>query len=85
MQTFRKPEILGDFIYYLECKKHSSNNPVGVGIVRDLNGVINMEKVNGGIITTSYFTKDAMDLIMNYKLDYQIQLHDFKRIKEFLT
>ena len=81
----RKPEILGDFIYYVECKKYSKNNPVGVGIVRDLTGVINMDKVNGGIIaTTSYFSRDARKLIKDKNLDYQIQLHNFDRIKAML-
>ncbi len=81
----RKPEILGDFIYYVECKKYSKNNPVGVGIVRDLTGIISMDKVNGGIIaTTSYFSKDARKLIKDKNLDYQIQLHNFDKIKAML-
>ena len=28
----RKPEILGDFIYYVGCKKHEAKDPIGVGI-----------------------------------------------------
>lgn len=81
----RKPDILGDFVYYVECKKYSSNNPVGVGIVREFSGVINMDKVNGGIIaTTSYFAKDARDLILDHDLSFQIKLHDYDKIKGLL-
>ena len=70
----RKPEILGDFIYYVECKKYAANRHVGVGIVKELDSVINMDKINGGIIaTTSYFTKDAKDLILDNKWDFRIK------------
>lgn len=80
----RKPDILGDFIYYVECKKYTVSNPVGVGIIRELNGAINMDKVNGGIIaTTSYFTEDAKKLILDNRLDLQIKLHDFLMIKNY--
>lgn len=82
----RKPDILGDFIYYVECKRYSANNPVGIGIVRDLAGIINMDRVNGGIIaTTSYFAKDAKDLILNHNLNFQIKLHDYKMIQNLLS
>lgn len=82
----RKPEILGDFIYYVECKKYAADDPVGVGIVRAFDGVINMNRVNGGIIaTTSYFAKDARDLILDKNLSYQIQMHDYNKIGEMLN
>lgn len=32
----RIPEILGDFIYYVECKKYAAKRPIGVGIIRNL-------------------------------------------------
>lgn len=81
----RKPDILGDFIYYVECKRYSANNPVGVGIVREFSGVINMDRINGGIIaTTSYFTKGARELILDNNLNFQIKLHDYDKIKGFL-
>lgn len=82
----RKPEILGDFMYYVECKKYSANRPIGVGLVREFNGVINMDRVNGGIIaTTSYFAKDARELILDKNLSYQIQMHDYNKIREMLN
>lgn len=82
----RAPGILGDFIYYVECKKYAANNPVGVAIVRAFDGVINMDRVNGGIIaTTSYFAKDARNLILDKNLSYQIKMHDYNKIREMLN
>lgn len=82
----RKPSMLGDFVYYVECKKYSPKNPVGVGIVRSMAGTINTDRVNGGFIaTTSYFTHDARQFILNNNWNYQIQLHDFEKIKILLN
>lgn len=81
----RKPDIIGDSIYYVECKKHSETNLVGVGIIRNLHSTINVDKVNGGVIaTTSYFTKDARKFISENKLNAQIKLHDFNTVQSLL-
>lgn len=82
----RKPEILGDFIYYVECKKYAPKRPIGVGIMRNLVGTINTDRVNGGILaTTSYFTKPARDFILNNNLSYQIKTHDYNTIQQLLN
>lgn len=82
----RKPEVLGDFIYYVECKKYASNRPVGVGIVRNLVGTVNTDRVNGGILaTTSFFTRDARKFVLDNKLDYQIKMHDYNKIQQLLN
>lgn len=81
----RKPSILGDFIYYVECKKYAPKRPIGIGIVRGMVGTINTDKVNGGIIaTTSYFTRDARKFILSNDLKYQVQMHDYEKIQELL-
>lgn len=81
----KKPEIIGDFVYLVECKKHSPKRPVGVGIVRGVAGAINLDKVNGGIIaTTSYFTRDARKLILDSNMQYQIQMHDNNKVQSLL-
>lgn len=81
----RKPEILGDFIYYVECKQNAPKRHVGVGIIRNLIGTINTDRVNGGIlVTTSYFTPDAKKFIIDNKYDYQIQMHDYDMIRKLL-
>lgn len=81
----RKPEILGDFIYYVECKKYAPKRPIGLSIVRNLIGTINTDRVNGGIIaTTSFLSRDAIDFIKDNKYDYQIKLHDYHTIRNLL-
>lgn len=81
----RKPNALGNFVYYVECKKYSKSNPVGVGIVREVAGTLSVDRVNAGIIaTTSHFTKDARDFILNNNMQYQIHMHDFDKIQSLL-
>lgn len=81
----RIPEILGDFIYYVECKKYNLKRPIGVGIIRNLVGTVNTDRVNGGILaTTSYFTRDANDFIINNNLSCQIKMHDYDVIRDLL-
>lgn len=82
----RKPEVLGDFVYYVECKRYSASRHIGVGIIRNLVGTVNTDRVNGGILaTTSFFTKDAKKFIIESKLNYQIQTHDYDRIRDMLN
>lgn len=82
----RKPEILGDFIYYVECKKYDVKRPIGVSIVRNLIGTVNIDKVNGGILaTTSFFSQDAYELISDNKMQYQIKMHDYDKIRNLLN
>lgn len=82
----RKPEILGDFIYYVECKKYAPKRHIGVGIVRNLVGTVNTDRVNGGILaTTSFFTRDARKFVLDNKLDFQIKMHDYNKIQQLLN
>ena len=82
----RKPEILGDFVYYVECKKYAAKRHIGVGIVRNLVGTVNTDCVNGGILaTTSYFTHNAKKFITDNKYNYQIQMHDYDVIRNMLN
>lgn len=81
----RKKDILGDFIYYVECKKYSPQNHISVGIVRNLVGTVNTDRVNGGILaTTSFFTRDARKFILDNKWNCQIKMHDYDVIQELL-
>ena len=82
----RKPDLLGDFILYVECKKYAANRPIGVSIVRNLESTISMDRVNGGILATiSFFTKDARELILSKNLQYQIRMQDYNDIRNLLT
>ena len=81
----RKPEILGDFIYYVECKKYAANRHIGIGIIKNLIGTINTDRVNGGILaTTSYFSRDAKKFISENNYSCQIQMHDYEFIRGLL-
>lgn len=78
-----KKNEIGEFLFLVECKKYAPNNPVGVEVVRNLYGVMGMEKTEptGGIIaTTSYFTRDARQEIIDNKKEYRISLHDYEYI-----
>lgn len=82
----RKKEILGDFIYYVECKKFAPNRHVGIGIVRNLVGTVNTDRVNGGILaTTSFFTRDARKFVIENKWDFQIKMHDYDFVQKLLN
>ena len=82
----RIPEILGDFIYYVECKKYNPKRPIGVGIIRSLVGTVNTDRVNGGILaTTSFFSRDAKNFILDNKWNCQIKTHDYNVIKDLLS
>lgn len=81
----KRKEIFGDFVYYVECKKYAANRPVGVGILRNLVGTISLDHVNGGILaTTSYFTKDARDYIIQNNMQYQIKMQDYNDVYNLL-
>lgn len=82
----RKPETLGGFIYYVECKKFAPNRHVGVGIVRSFAGTVTTDRVNGGVIaTTSFFTKEACKFIIDNKWDSLIKMHDYNMVRSLLN
>ena len=67
---------LGSHLYLAECKRYSSNRPVGVEYVRALYGVVEAERATRGIIaTTSRFTKGAQALSQDLK--WRIGLKDY--------
>ena len=52
--------MLGDMVIYAECKKKAPKHPVNVGLVRQLYGTIEADRVTAGImVTNSYFSDDA--------------------------
>jgi HJR/Mrr/RecB family endonuclease len=72
------------YLTYVECKKYHAKNKVGVGIVREVAGVHKIKQANKSIIvTTSYFTKDA---VKEAKLiEHDLELKDYDNLKEWLT
>lgn len=72
--ALRKDDF-GNFLTIVECKKYARSRPVGVGIVRSMYGVLNVENASHGIIaTTSTFTSGANKMARQYK--YQLSLKD---------
>lgn len=75
----------GGVIYntYFECKRYAPDRPVGVDIVRELYGIMERDRVNKGVIvTTSYFTQDAIQEAK--QLNDRIQLVDFKELQRLM-
>lgn len=74
---------LTSFITYVECKKYNPSNKVGVGIIREVAGVHHIENPHKSMIfTTSFFTKDAIEVASSIDLD--LELKDFNNIREIL-
>ena len=83
--------MLGDLVFYVECKQFSKSIPVKVSLVRELYGVVEADRATAGImITTSYYSEDAkkfrdqiktrMQLIDYVELIREIQMETNKRI-----
>lgn len=79
-----KKDDLGSFLYVVECKKYAPDNHVGVGLIRQLNGVVQAERATAGILaTTSFFTRGAKEF--QARLSNQISLKDYLGIQEWLS
>jgi len=73
-----------NFLAYVECKRYSPTNKVGVSIIREVAGVHSLRMPSKSIIvTTSTFTKDAVKeaSIMND----QMKLNDYYDLKAWLS
>jgi restriction system protein len=45
-----RKDHLGSFLYVVECKKYAPDHRVGVGLIRELNGVVQAERATAGIL-----------------------------------
>ena len=78
-----RSDALGTSLYIIECKRYASTRKVGVEAVRKLYGVVQQERATKGIIvTTSWFTRDAIDFAT--PITYQLSLRDFDALKEWI-
>jgi restriction system protein len=74
----------GSFLYVVECKRHSPDRPVGVGVVRAVHGVAQHERATAAMVmTTSYFTGPAREFAED--VQYQIALSDYFDLRHWLT
>lgn len=78
-----KKENLGSFLYLIQCKKHKPTHPVGIGVIRELYGVLQAEKATfASVVTTSYFSPDAW--AFQQQFDHQLSLADYQTLKGWL-
>jgi len=78
-----KKDHLGTFLYIVECKKYAPNNRVGVGLIRQLYGVVQAEQATAGVLaTTSFFSRDAKEF--QETIASQISLKDYLGIQDWL-
>ena len=74
---------LGRLLHLVECKRYAPDRPVGVSLVTNLYGVVEIERAtNGIIVTTSRFTKGAIERAG--ELEYRIALRDYDALKQWL-
>jgi hypothetical protein len=79
-----KKSSVGSLMTLVDCKRYAQKNKVGVDVVRGLYGVVEQRKATSGmIVTTSSFTKGAVDF--RNTLEYRMELADLERIKTFLA
>lgn len=71
--------LLGSFLVYVECKHYSPERPIGVNLVRELYGTISADEATAGLlITSSYFSKDAINF--KNKVKHRISLMDYVQL-----
>lgn len=68
----------------VECKRYSREKVVGVGLVRSLYGVKQLERATKAVLaTTSYFSREARD--MERQLVHELELKDYRAVLEWIS
>lgn len=81
LATLKTP--VGEHLFLVECKRFAPTRPVGVDLVRQLYGVVEMEKASAGVIvTTSSFTRDARAL--ERTINHRMHLHEYDDLVQWL-
>ena len=74
---------VGNFLTYVECKKWTPPNHVGIGVIQRLHGVQHINNTNKSmIVTTSYFTEPA--IIESRRYSNLMTLVDYEDLKKWL-
>lgn len=69
--------------YLIECKRPDPGNPVRVGVVRQLLGVVEDEKATKGLlVATTYFTRDARSL--EARNEWRLELKDYNTLLDWI-
>ena len=76
---------LGRHLFLVECKRYAPDNPIDVSLVRQFYGVVEGERATAGaLVTTSYFTKPALEWLPDRKLEYRVSLKDYESLAAWL-
>lgn len=71
------------FLTHVECKRYAEHRHVGVGVVRQLFGVVEKERASHGVIaTTTFFTKGAQAEAKNFH--HRLSLKDYTAVVAWL-
>jgi HJR/Mrr/RecB family endonuclease len=69
--------------YLIECKRPDPGNPVGVGLVRQLLGVVEDERATKGIlVATTYFSPDARSF--EKRNEWRLELKDYENVLSWM-
>ncbi len=75
--------LTGKSINLIECKRYSPDRKVGIGMVQRLLGTVNQMRASKGIlVTTSFFSKDALHVEQTSQ--HQLLLSDYSKITSWL-
>jgi len=75
--------VVGAHLYLVECKRNSPDRPVGVGVVRMINGVLESQRATAAmVVTTSRFTEPAVAFAATTQ--HRLHLRDFAELQEWI-
>ena len=70
--------------YLIECKRPDPGNAVGVGLVRQLLGVVEDEGATKGLlVATTYFSRDA--LAFEERNEWRLELKDYEHVVDWIA
>jgi restriction system protein len=70
--------------YLIECKRPDPGNPVGVGLVRQLFGVVEDEGATKGLlVATTYFSQDAR--AFEERNEWRLELKDYEHVVDWIA
>lgn len=81
--AIRNDALGGDHLHLIECKRYAAHRKIDVGIVRSLLGVVHSNDAHKGhLVTTSFFTPDAMAFTNHNRS--QLLLSDYHKVVNWL-
>jgi transcriptional regulator with XRE-family HTH domain len=73
----------GRLLTLVDTKRYRADRPVGVGVVRQLYGVVEAKKASAGVVaTTSFFSRDAQ--CFQERIPFRLALQDYRGLRSML-